>query len=105
MTLDQFCRERSISRIDILKSDTQGYDLEVLIGAEEMFRNNAIGIVYCEIIFSDMYKNMPSFGKLYDFLISRDFRLVSFYDIIYEKRLASWTDGLFVHRSYMKRDD
>jgi len=102
-TLDEFCEEHSIPHVDILKSDTQGYDLEVLKGGEETFRKGGVGIVYCEIIFSDMYKNIPSFGKLYDFLIDRDFRLVSFYDVTYEKGLASWTDGVFVHRAYMNR--
>jgi FkbM family methyltransferase len=100
-TIDNFCQEHGINHVDILKSDTQGYELEVFKGAQQMFSKSAVRLVYCELIFSDLYKNMPSFGQVYDYLTSRGFLLVSFYSIAYEKRLASWTDGLFVHKSYL----
>ena len=100
-TIDDFCKEHDIARIDVLKSDTQGYELEVFKGAEQMFARNAVRLIYCELIFSDMYKNMPSFGQLYDHLISRGFFLVSFYGISYERGLAGWTDGLFIHKAYL----
>jgi FkbM family methyltransferase len=98
-TIDEFCVEKGIRKIDILKSDTQGYDFEVLKGAEQMLRTGAISLVYCEIIFSELYKNIAPFGQMYDFLIDRGFRLVSFYDVAYDKGLASWSDGLFIHKS------
>jgi FkbM family methyltransferase len=101
-TVDDFCNDEKIEKIDILKSDTQGFDLEVFKGAEQTIRANKIGLLYFEIIFSDMYKNLPSFAQLYDFLISRDFLLVSFYEFHYQRQLASWTDALFVHKSYNK---
>ena len=100
-TIDDFCKEHDIRRIDVLKSDTQGYELEVFRGAEQMFSRNAVRLIYCELIFSDMYENMPSFGQVYDYLISRGFFLVSFYAIAYERRMAGWTDGLFVHKAYL----
>ncbi len=100
-TVDSFCAEQGITAIDVLKSDTQGYEFEVFQGAGGMFRRNAIRMIYCELIFSELYKNMPSFGRLYDYLTGHGFLLVSFYSIAYEKRLAGWTDGLFVHRAYL----
>jgi len=99
-TIDDFCKDEKIEKIDILKSDTQGFDLEVFKGAEKTIRANKIGLIYFEIIFSDMYKKLPSFAQLYDFLTSRDFLLVSFYEFHYQRQLASWTDALFVHKSY-----
>jgi FkbM family methyltransferase len=33
-TLDEYCAANGIERIDLLKNDTQGYELEVLRGAE-----------------------------------------------------------------------
>ncbi|MDJ0508193.1 MAG: FkbM family methyltransferase [Crocosphaera sp.] len=101
-TIDQFCEDKGIEHIDILKSDTQGFDLEVFKGAEKTIQANKIGLIYFEIIFSDMYKNLPSFSEIYDFLISRDFLLVTFYKFHYQKNLASWTDALFVHNSYIQ---
>ena len=100
-TVDEFCRQNSIEKIDVLKSDTQGYDLEVFKGAGEMFSRNAVTCIYCEIIFSDLYAGVPSFGELYDFLTRSGFVLVSFYDLVYENGIAAWTDGLFVNKHYL----
>ena len=102
-TIDQFCQEENIQQIDLLKSDTQGFDLEVFKGAENTIQANKIGLIYFEIIFSDMYKNLPSFSEIYDFLIERDFLLVTFYKFYYQKKLAGWTDALFVHKSYIEQ--
>ncbi len=100
-TIDQFCRNQDIEQIDILKSDTQGFDLEVFKGAERTIVANKIGLIYFEMIFSDQYKNLPSIAEIYDFLTGRDFLLVSFYQFNYQQQLASWTDALFVHKSYI----
>jgi FkbM family methyltransferase len=99
-TIDQFCSDEHIDYIDILKSDTQGYDLEVFKGAEDTIRAKKIGLIYFEIIFSDMYEDLPSFSQIYEYLTTRDFLLVSFYQFHYQKQLASWADALFVHKSY-----
>ncbi|MEG4343148.1 FkbM family methyltransferase [Microcoleus sp. A003_D6] len=101
-TIDQFCHDEQIEHIDILKSDTQGFELEVFKGAEGTIRANKIGLIYFEIIFSDMYKNLPSFAKVYEYLTLHDFLLVSFYEFHYQMQLASWTDALFVHKSYIQ---
>jgi FkbM family methyltransferase len=101
-TVDQFCREKDIDFIDILKSDTQGYDLEVFKGAENMIRSNRIGLIYFEIIFSNMYNNLPSFSEQYDFLRSRGYLLVSFYRFCYQKKLAKETNALFIHQTYLR---
>jgi hypothetical protein len=52
------------------------------------------------MIIADLYAGMPSFGQLFDFLVNHGFSLVSFYDISYDRGLAAWTDGLFIHRSH-----
>lgn len=110
-TIDQFCQEKNIGRIDLLKVDTQGFELEVLKGAEHSFGTNKIGLVYLEVNFDEIYKNSPSFAELYRFLESRDFLLVSFYKFSYhlkydyqnENEFALSTNILFVHKSYLKK--
>lgn len=42
MTLDSFCAARNIQEISILKVDTEGFELEVLQGAESLLRNRLI---------------------------------------------------------------
>ncbi|MDB5243614.1 MAG: hypothetical protein JWP57_4239 [Spirosoma sp.] len=101
-TIDQFCAEQKINTIDLLKIDTQGFELEILKGAETIILNNRVGLIYLEVIFSKMYKNLPSLGDLYNFLTKRGYKLVSIYKIHYQDNLASWSDLLFVHESYIK---
>lgn len=50
-TLDRFCAEQGIDRIDVLKVDTEGFDAAVLEGAREMLARRAIRFVYTEFNF------------------------------------------------------
>jgi FkbM family methyltransferase len=96
-TVDQFLADHQIERVDILKSDTQGYDFEVIKGAEQAIRRNAVGLLYFEFIFSQMYKNLPRFDEVFRHLTDRGFRLVSIYEMRHQENLASWADALFVN--------
>lgn len=95
ITVDDYCAARGIERIDILKSDTQGFDLDVIRGAQRTIDARAIHLIYMEITFSDMYEGLPRFDEIYAFLADRGFALVSFYDFYYQHERAAWTDALF----------
>jgi FkbM family methyltransferase len=99
-TVDNFLKTNGIDKVDILKSDTQGYDYEVLKGTEEAMQANRIGLVYFEFIFSDMYEKLPPFDQVFRHLIDRNFALVSMYDFHHQDELASFSDMLFVNRGY-----
>jgi hypothetical protein len=88
--------------VDILKSDTQGYEFEVFKGAEQAMRRNRIGLLYFEFIFSDMYQGLARFDEVFGHLADRGFLLVSIYDINHQNNLASWIDALFVNREYYR---
>ena len=100
VTLDEFAREQGVEFIHVLKSDTQGYDFEVFKGAEGLMKQNKIALVYFEFIFSDMYKNLPSFHEVYRFLAERNFVPVSFYESHFQQDLVSWTDVMFINRDF-----
>jgi hypothetical protein len=51
-TLDSYCNQQRIERIDVLKIDTEGYDLYVLRGSTQMLAKGAIRFVYVE--FNDL---------------------------------------------------
>ena len=54
-TIDEFCRTRSLARIDILKLDVQGAEFSVLRGAAASLAARRIGLVYLEVIVATTY--------------------------------------------------
>ncbi|MBB1284676.1 FkbM family methyltransferase [Flavisolibacter sp. BT320] len=69
--LTTFCHSKSIKFIDLLKIDTEGYEMEVLKGAESLIRNRQIGIIQFE--FNEM--NVISKVFLKDFYqLLRDYK-------------------------------
>ena len=79
-TLDSFCAEQKISQIDLLKTDTEGFDLEVLKGAETMLRGRQIQFILAEVTFNpeDIYHT--SFFRLAEYLRGLKYYFVDLYD-------------------------
>ena len=81
----------------LLKLDTQGYDLEVFKGAENMMREGKVGLIFVEITFSEIYAGLPSVDEILHFLFEHGFHLQCFYGFAFHRSLVSWTNALFVH--------
>ena len=94
ITLDDYCEEQKIARVDLLKTDTQGYDLEVLRGARGIIEAGRVRLVLVELNFVEMYQEQPRFDKLLGFLLDRGFHLVWFYDMLWLGSRAGWCDAL-----------
>ncbi len=47
-TVDNYCRLNNINRIDLLKIDVEGHEMDVLFGATNMFEKGLIGLVNFE---------------------------------------------------------
>ena len=101
-TVDSYCVENGISCIDILKSDTQEFYLQVLKGARHLLMGQRIHLVYMEITFCEMYKDAPKLDEIYGFLMDQGFSLVSFYKFYYQHGRAGWTDALFINPKFAR---
>ncbi|MFL1012226.1 FkbM family methyltransferase [Flavisericum labens] len=100
-TIDAFCNSNDIKHINFLKTDTEGYELNVLKGASSMMEENRIQFVFVEIFFNENYIGQSSFGDIYNFLLENRFELIRFYDVLYTNEgLASKTDALFVNKGF-----
>ncbi len=77
--LDDVVRERgvTIDRHVLLKIDTQGYELEVLQGADETVA--AVGVIQTEMSFQPLYTGQPLFDEVYAYLADRGFTV---FDIV-----------------------
>ena len=100
VTLDDFSSRHHIEYIHILKSDTQGYEYEVLKGAKRLMNENRIAMVYLEFIFSDMYKGAAPFDQISGLLREHGFLLVCFYNPHFQEHLLSWNDALFINSKF-----
>jgi FkbM family methyltransferase len=97
-TVDQFCSDRQIERIDLLKIDTQGSELSVLRGAVRQLASGRVRCVLLEVNFVSLYEGQPSFEDLNQCLSQSGFRFVSFYDSAFHANgFVKWADALFVH--------
>ena len=86
--LDDFCQDAGIEQIDLLKIDTEGYDLEVLKGGERLLTSANAALVQVEAgMHPDNERHVP-FEKLKSHLERRGYRLFAFYEQVEE-----WTLG------------
>lgn len=98
--IDEFVAAEGIDLIDVVKVDTQGFELEVFKGAESTLRNGKIGMILFEVNFEPLYEGLPTLPQLFELLTARGFRLVSIYDIHHNNGVAGWADALFINESY-----
>jgi FkbM family methyltransferase len=96
-TLDEFCADRNIEHIDLLKTDTQGFDLEVLKGGTALLEEDRIRLIYMEVNFLGLYVGQGRFDDEYRFLVDHGFGLVGFYDFHWINKMAGWCDALFAN--------
>ncbi|MHC4975106.1 MAG: FkbM family methyltransferase [Planctomycetota bacterium] len=73
-TLDEYCAERSIERIDLLKLDVEGHELDVLHGAHGMLSAGRVSLVEFEFggCNVDTHTNLKDY---YDLLTEHSMRL------------------------------
>jgi len=102
-SLDSYCGDRAITHIDVLKSDTQGFDLEVLKGGIGLLTEHRVHLVFTELNFCQIYQGMARFEEIYFFLRDLGFMPVAFYNQHVRDSSLGWADGLFVDPEYHTR--
>ena len=102
VTLDDYCTANQVPFISLLKIDTQGYELEVLKGAQTLMREDRIQMIYLEVNFAELYVGLPRVDDIFRFLLDNNFRLVSFYEFAHQGHLASWSDALFLNLKFQR---
>ncbi len=73
MTLNQFCKNKKIKKIDLLKIDVEGYEHMVLLGSSKIIKN--VSYIMIEIQKNDMYLDY-SRKKIEKFLRKNNFKLI-----------------------------
>jgi FkbM family methyltransferase len=95
-TVDVFCEEAGIDRVDLLKIDTEGADLLVLRGAETMLARQQVGSAYVELLNVPIFSGQPYYFDIARFLFDRGYVMFDRYQIRYDKRgRVISSNGLF----------
>ncbi len=70
-TLDSYCCENNISKIHLLKIDTEGHEFKILAGAKDLIENDVIDCIHFEfnemniasrVFMKDFYNLLPQFN-------------------------------------------
>lgn len=105
-TIDTYVKDKNIDAIDILKIDTEGYELHVLKGAVEMLNNERINFIFSEVGFLTTDQYHTYFCSLLDFLSDFNFQFYALYDLTNSmsrmKKGTIWGNALFYHRSILE---
>jgi hypothetical protein len=89
------CNSSWPEHINLLKIDTQGFELQVLRGAERMLSERRICALMLEVNFSMMYQVQSPFAQILEQLDARGYYLVDFYQKARIKHRLSWCNALF----------
>ena len=74
LKLKNYMETMSIKKIDFIKIDTEGYEFEVLLGAEEEIKN--INLIIFEHHYHDMIKKNYNFSDIHNLLKNKNFKQI-----------------------------
>jgi|WetSurMetagenome_2_1015567.scaffolds.fasta_scaffold00064_40 FkbM family methyltransferase len=108
VTLDEFCSANGIDRINYLKIDTEGGDLEILKGSVNMLSEQKIDFVEVEAGMNPGNDRHVPFESLKGFLESHEYFIFGIYEQINEwptrKPHLRRTNPLFISRRIIEMD-
>ncbi len=96
-TVDSFALSHQVKYIDILKIDTQGFDFEVLKGAQGLFERRKVHVVQVELNFANLYEGQGSAGQIIDSLSGYGYRPLAFYETVRDTGAISWATAVFIN--------
>ena len=98
VTLDDFAKTENVQRIDLLKIDTEGFELEVLKGASTLLKDRKVKSILCEVALSKKNSRNTQLDDIICFLEKYDYFFVGFYDtnVNYYNHGLAYSNALFI---------
>lgn len=96
-TLDEWYASAKPGRVDILKLDLQGYEVEALRGATQLLADG-VRCVYAEVNFVPLYDNSALFGDVDAIMRQNGYRLFNLYNLATKEQdwQLNGADALYV---------
>ena len=95
VTLDAFCAAEGVTRIDLLKMDTQGGEGLALQGAAELLSRQAVRVIYIEVLFAPLYEGQAYFCDITRILNGHGYGIFGLYNLMHGERGLGWGDAIF----------
>ncbi|MEX1120802.1 MAG: FkbM family methyltransferase [Balneolales bacterium] len=74
ITLDDYCRENNIARIDLIKIDVEGHEYKVVTGMESLLSSKSVGSLFIEINDANLKQSGSSGKELVNFLNNKGYK-------------------------------
>jgi FkbM family methyltransferase len=81
LTGDAVCKERGITEIDLLKIDTEGFELSVIQGFDQLLKAGKVAAIYCEVSFNPQDKMHTYINDLNDLVFGYGYFFYGIYGI------------------------
>lgn len=101
-TLDKYTDRLNIEKIDFLKIDCEGTDLEVLQGGLNLLRKNLIQNIKIEVYFFGEYRNFNQINKL---LVENNYNLIGMNNLKYIKNKIIYSDFFYTSSENILLDE
>ena len=97
ITIDGFCTQENIRRIDILKLDVEGAEIRALKAAHNILSDRAVTLIYTEVMFIPHYEGGCLFHEVAGWLKRYEYALFNLYNL---KRARNgqlrWGNAIFL---------
>ncbi len=79
-TLDRIVKDNNIQHIDVLKLDTEHFELEIIQGADQTLGERRVSFIYAEVTFDREDQQHTLFSELKQCLDQYDFQHLGFFE-------------------------
>jgi len=97
--LDDYAAATGLEVIDLLKIDTQGYELRVLSGASRLLESGNVRAIVVELNFAPLYEGQVRSHEVVGFLHDRGFRMVDVYEKCRINPFLGWCTAVFARQT------
>lgn len=107
ITLDEFAEAEGLSRVDLLKLDVEGFELEALKGARRQLEEGSIAFLYAETELVKSDHHFVAFADLVEVLGKFGYECGGIYDQQChwtKKRSLYYVNALFISPKFVSRD-
>lgn len=98
VSIDGFCEREGIDRVEILKLDVEGVELEAVRGASGLLARGGVDLIVCEMNFKPRHAGQARASQVIEALWDLGYRLFDLYDIERPDPALGlgWCDGVFL---------